>query len=113
VSYNIPVLFTKNPRETAALLLLIAKKEREFGHADVQLHAQKPVSETEVQEFIVSSLPGVGPTLAKHLLTHFKTIQNIANASEEVLANVEKIGKKKAKEISGIFRKEYNAGESR
>ncbi len=110
VSYNIPVLFTRNSKETAALLALVAKKEVEKGGQEFQLHTQKPLSETEYQEFIVSSLPGVGTGLAKNLLTRFATIQAIANATEEELASVEKIGPKKAKAIHGIFRKLYEPG---
>jgi Fanconi anemia group M protein len=107
VSYNIPALFTRNSKETAALLALIARKEAEKGNQEFQLHNQKPLTDQELQEFIVSSLPGVGTGLAKGLLSHFRTIRAIADATEQELAAVEKIGPKKAKAISDIFRKEY------
>lgn len=111
ISYNIPILFTRTPSETASLFTLIAKRERESGGKGFQLHTQKPITATEQQEFIVSSLPGVGTGLAKRLLNRFKTINSLATADKEVLATVEKIGKKKAKEIYDILRKEYNPKE--
>jgi len=110
VSYNIPVLFTKTSRETAALLAVIAKRESEHGRGDAQLHTAKPLTESELQEFIVASLPGVGPGLAKSLLAEFGTIQKVVNASEDQLSKVEKIGPKKAKAIHEILRKTYEPG---
>lgn len=107
VSYNIPVLFTRDPRETAALLNLIAKKELEHGHKEHQLHTQKPLTDQELQEFIVASLPGVGSGLAKRLLAHFRTVRNLVDADVEALAAVEKIGKKKAEQLFAIFNREY------
>ena len=60
-----------------------------------------------MQEYIVSSLPGVGPTLARPLLKEFKSIKNIVNASEEELRKIELIGEKKAKQIYDSLNKEY------
>jgi ERCC4-related helicase len=110
VSYNIPVLFTRSSRETAALLILIAKREQEHGKPDFQQHGQKPATDVELQEYIVSGLPHVGSVLAKELLSHLRTLQNIVNASEEELRKVPKVGEKKAKAIHDIVRKEYDPG---
>ncbi len=109
VSYNIPVLFTRNAQESAALLVSIAKKERDAGGKEWQPRSQKPVSDDEVMEFIVSSLPGIGGSLAKRLLEHFQTLQAVANATSEDLEKVEKLGKKKAAELRRILTKKYKA----
>ena len=61
----------------------------------------------EQQEYLISALPGIGATLAKPLLTKFKTIKNIINAPEDELKKVELIGKKKAKKIKDVVDKEY------
>lgn len=111
VSYNIPVLFTRNAPESAALLALIARKEAEAGHGDSPARSAKPVNETELLEYVVGGLPGVGARLAKRLLTRFSSIHGLANASEEELAAVEKIGKKKAKAIHDLFRRAYRPEE--
>lgn len=60
-----------------------------------------------MQEYIIESLPGVGPTIAKNLLNKFKNVKNIFNASEEELIEVDKIGKIKAKEIKKIIDEHY------
>lgn len=107
VSYNIPVLFTRTPQETASLFHLIAKRESERGSGEPVTH-QKPSSINELQEFVVSSLPGLGPATAKRVLSHFKSVRNVANASAEELANVEKLGQKRAKELYNFFSRDYD-----
>ncbi|MDO8480989.1 MAG: DEAD/DEAH box helicase [Nanoarchaeota archaeon] len=108
VSYGIPLVYTKTPQETAALLYVIAKREQEDGKRDFMPHSTKRVQDTTwLQEYIVSALPGIGAVLAKPLLKHFKSIKNIVNASVDELKEVEKIGKIKAEEIRRILDEEY------
>jgi Fanconi anemia group M protein len=61
----------------------------------------------EMQQFIVESLPFVGPKLAKQLLTHFGSVESVFTASERDLARVEGIGPKKAKEIRKVVSEPY------
>src|SRR3989338_649317 len=108
VSYGVPIIQTRNFKETAALLQIIAKREQEEIGRDFSLHAdRKPATLKEQQEYVVSSLPGMGLSLAKPLLKKFKTIKNIVNASEKELQEVEKIGPAKAKQIKDVVEKEY------
>ena len=51
---------------------------------------------------ILQGLPGIGPKIAKKMLEHFGSIETVITASEEALANVEGIGKKKAVKIREI-----------
>jgi len=90
------------------LLQIIAKREQEETGKDFSLHAdRKPVTLKEQQEYVVSSLPGVGGILSKPLLKHFKTIKNLVNASEKEMQEVEKIGPIKAKQIKDVVEGEY------
>ncbi len=108
VSFGIPILQTKNVKETAALLRLIAKREQEEVGKEFSMHAdRKPLTLKEQQEYVVSALPGVGPVLAKPLLKHFKSIKNLCNASLYDLQEVEKIGKIKAADIKRVVDEEY------
>ncbi|MBR9692271.1 DEAD/DEAH box helicase [Candidatus Woesearchaeota archaeon] len=108
ISYSIPVLFTKNSKESAALISIIAKREQESGGNEFSMHAdRKPVSLKEQQEYIISSLPNVGPSLAKELLKKFKTIKKIINAKHDKLKKVKKIGDKKAESIRNVVDEEY------
>jgi Fanconi anemia group M protein len=108
ISYGIPVLQTKNAKETASLLRLIAKREQDEVGREFSMHAdRKPLTLKEQQEYVVSALPGVGPVLAKPLLKHFKSIKNLCNASVYELQDVEKIGKVKAADIKRVVDEEY------
>jgi len=109
ISYGIPILFTRNPKESASLLNIIAKREQEQTGNDFSMHAdRKPLTLKEQQEYVVSALPNVGPNLAKELLKKFKTVKKIINAKEDKLKKVEKIGDKKAKGIREVLDSEYN-----
>ena len=108
VSYGIPIIQTRNFKETAGLLQIIARREQEETSRDFSLHAdRKPATLKEQQEYVVSALPGMGLGLAKPLLKHFRTIKNIVNASVEELKEVEKIGPQKAKMIKDVVEGEY------
>jgi len=109
LSYSIPIIYTKDPKDTAALLSTIAQREKNKDLKDFTLHQdKKPLTPKEQQEYIIESLPGVGPLLAKSLLKKFKTIKKIINAKEDKLQKVEKIGKTKAKEIRKVLDEIYN-----
>lgn len=108
VSYGIPVLQTKSAKESAALVMAIAKREQLKESGDFQPHHEKRVmSLKESQEFVVSALPGVGLQLAKELLKQLKTVRNVVNASEEELKQVAGVGEKIAKGIKDVGEKEY------
>jgi len=107
LDYQIPIIFTKNHRDTVAFLKVIINRI-EKGHRIVSLlKKKKPLTLKEQQEYLIESLPGIGPTIAKNLLKKFSTIKNIINASEDDLKKVEKLGPKKAEEIKKLVEKEY------
>ncbi len=108
-SYHIPLMFTKNSGETSELFLSIARREQEKGSFDYSLHTKKPMSLKEQQEYIISSLPSVGPSLAKELLDRFGSVKNIVNASEEELKKIDKVGDKIAKKVKEATDTEYNS----
>lgn len=107
IDFHVPVLQTNNYRDTASLIRVIAKRMEKPSSAISLLTKKKPMSAKEHQEYIIETLPLVGPSLSKSLLTHFKSVKNIINASFEDLQKVEKIGPKKAKLIKDIIDKEY------
>ncbi len=108
VSYGIPVIFTKNHKETSSYMHTIVKREQDEGYKDYTLHSSKPLSMKEQQEYIISALPGIGQGLAKPLLRRFGSIKNILESSIEDLMSVELIGKKKAQDIKNLLEQEYN-----
>jgi len=111
VSYGIPIVQTRNYKETAGLLLVIAKREADPSKKDFTLHSAKPLTDKEMQEYIVSAFPGVGAVIARPLLKKFKSIKNLVNAEEKDLREVELIGEKKAKRIKELVDKNYDENE--
>ncbi len=107
VSYGIPILQTKNSKETAALFLMIIRKESDLTRKDFTLHSAKPLTEKDLQEYVVGAFPGIGGAIAKPILKKFKTIKNFVNAEEKELREVDLIGEKKAKRIKELVEKEY------
>ncbi|MCH8329763.1 MAG: hypothetical protein IIB81_05240 [Nanoarchaeota archaeon] len=108
VGYGVPILYTKNFKDTAQLFNIIAKREQEETSKDFSLHPEKKaMSIKDMQEYIISSLPGVGAGLSKPLLKYFKSVKNVINAEQKELEKVEKIGKKKAERIKDIVDRDY------
>ncbi|RME77636.1 DEAD/DEAH box helicase [Candidatus Woesearchaeota archaeon] len=108
VDFAIPLLQTKDHNETAAVLKQIAKREMDSGFKSQQVHTNKSKgSLKQAQEYIVSALPNVGPTLAPTLLKKFGSVKAVFNASEDELKNISRIGEKKAKEIQRLLSEKY------
>lgn len=108
IDYNIPVVFTADASETAALLFAIAKREQLQEKREVRLLGErKAFTLAEQQQQIVETLPMVGPKLAKELLRHFKSVEKVFKASDKRLRAVEGVGEKRAKRIREVLTKEY------
>jgi Fanconi anemia group M protein len=111
ISYGVPIIYTKNAKETISLFGVIIKRESEReqdnGGKEFTMHPSKPMSLKEQQEYLVSALPGIGLTLAKPLLKHFRSVSNVFSASLEELQTIDLIGKKKAQDIRNVVDGEY------
>ncbi|MDE1846523.1 MAG: hypothetical protein KGH52_00485 [Candidatus Micrarchaeota archaeon] len=111
LDYGIQVLWSGDAVETADLLSAISKREQEHkSHEPKLVGIKRAYTERQWQLLILSSIPGVGTKLARNLLSEFKSIKSIANAEIAQLAEVEKIGKKKAERIFEILNTEYQSG---
>ena len=55
---------------------------------------------------LLEDIPGVGATRRRALLTHFKSVANIAAATPEALCEVEGIGQAQAKTIWNYYHPE-------
>lgn len=107
VDYQIPILHTKNFRDTASLLAVIAKRLEKPKKLIGLLKKRKPLNLKEQQELIIESLPGIGPNLSRSLLQKFKTVRKTITANEKQLQKVEKIGAKKAAEMKKVIEELY------
>ena len=108
VDYGIPILTTKDGLETADLLNVIARREQREEKKIVAVRGEKPqMSIKERQQFIVEGLPNVSAVIAKRLLSHFGSIKDIANATEEELLEIRGIGKNIASDIIRLLNSNY------
>lgn len=111
VDFQVPIIPTRNPRDTASFIKILAKRlEKERTPLNLLL-TRKPQTLHEQQECILQALPSIGPTISKELLKKFKSVRNVANASADALEEVPKIGKKKAQKIREVFDAEYPRGD--
>ncbi len=108
VSFGVPMLQTKNYKDTAGLIIAIAKREQEEYGKDYSPHRlKKPMTLREQQEYLISALPGVGPSLARPLLSRFGSVKEIMNSDVDKLKDVEQIGDVKANKIREVIDNSY------
>jgi ERCC4-type nuclease len=108
VDYGLPVMFTRSTEATAEFLFAVAKREQFWEKRDLRLLGEKKVrSLVEQQQLIIECLPGVGPKRAKELLRYFYSVENVINATETELLELDGVGEKRAKEIKKVVKSAY------
>ncbi|MCP4647476.1 MAG: hypothetical protein GY852_07050 [bacterium] len=110
--YGAGIFFTRSPESTAELIYAIAKHEQLMEKRPLRISG-KPKGKTlsQNQIAIVEMLPLVGPKMARTLLENFGTVENLFNASEEDLLQIEGLGKKKANVIRRALTTPYEPEE--
>jgi Fanconi anemia group M protein len=108
LSYRIPILRTTSATDTAGVLIALAKKTIRTDEKYYSGHVQKPWSLHEQQEYVVASLPNIGPKLAAPLLKRFGSVLGVMQASVTELQEIELIGKKKAESIKEVLTANYS-----
>ncbi len=104
LKFKIPIIYTKNEKETAKYLALLANKKEKDGRENSIRPNKKPISKSEQMQFILEGFPSIGPVKAKQMIEQFKTLKNIVNASE---GDLEKVLGKNTKEIYNLFNQEF------
>jgi Fanconi anemia group M protein len=107
IDLGVTLLTTNDEADTAAMLLVIARREfEERGERTPSI--RKPYhSHMEQQESIIGAFPEIGLKNARLLLDHFGSVQGIVNADEKALSEVPGIGEKRAKKIYELSRHPY------
>ncbi|MEM3737469.1 MAG: DEAD/DEAH box helicase [Candidatus Bathyarchaeia archaeon] len=109
LDFRIPVLITKNPTETALMLIAAAKSEqleKKEVHISVRA-AKKPLTLTEQQEYIVAGLPNVERTLARRLLSALGSVEGVFTATKEELQRIHGVGDVIAEKIRRVITAKY------
>jgi len=104
IDYGIPVIWTENPMETAAMVHWIARREQSAEKRMPQIRVCRKTTELpKMQEFLVAGLPHINSKLSRRLLSHFRTPREVFSASEERLMEVEGMGREKVKRVFDLL----------
>jgi Fanconi anemia group M protein len=108
IDYRIPIIWTTAPKTTAAQIYWMGYREQVKKGDSVSTRVCRKTRDTaQLQEFIVSGLPGINTMLSRRLLSHFGSPREVFWASEKELTGVEGVGRKKAKEIHCLLNGKY------
>jgi DNA excision repair protein ERCC-4 len=99
---GIPVLRSKNPSETAKLIVYVGRQIESMAMGGVQRHGYRPKTKRKRQLFILQGLPGVGPERASRLLARFGSVEAAISATSSELQTVGGIGKSVADKIKWV-----------
>ena len=61
----------------------------------------------QLQEYVISSIPDVGPVAAERLLRRFGSVEGVINATKKDLLGVDRIGPKIAEKMRMLLSAEY------
>lgn len=108
VDFGVSIIPTEDEEETVSVIAAIARREQQARGGAPQAHGKKTHRTLkEQQEYLVSSIPGVGNAVAKNLLRHFGSVERVFAATEEELKEVELVGPKTAERIRELVGGEY------
>jgi Fanconi anemia group M protein len=101
--WYIPVVYSRTKEETKDIMVMIGKQEEASADVVPLRGGYRPRRLKSKQLFILQGLPKVGPTMAKRLLKHFKSVSNVMNATVEDLMRIEGLGKISAEKIREVI----------
>ncbi len=106
LDYNIHVVFTRSPADTAKLLYHLALREQRDHKRPIVVHRKPRLEQLWMQQlYVVQSLPGVGPKLAEKLLEKLGSIEAICRASIVELERV--LGESRARQVYRVIHAPY------
>lgn len=102
---GIQVLQAADAAHTAALLHRMALHTTHGLGYELALRSGKPKNNASWQQYFLEGLPGVGPAMAKTLLSHFGSPLAVVTASSDDLRKVKGVGQRTIDKIHDVLRK--------
>lgn len=100
---KISVIMVADATETAIMLSTMARHLQEGLGYEINLHPKKPKPNQDAAQYVIGSLPGIGPGNAKKLFDHFGSIVRTINATQAEIMQVKGIGPKTAVRIHELI----------
>jgi Fanconi anemia group M protein len=105
--WYIPTVSSRSKKDTRDIFLMIGRQEQACMDVVPLRGGYRPKRLKSRQLFILQGLPKVGPTVAKRLLTHFRSVSGVMNATVEELMEVEGLGRISAGNIREVLDSEW------
>ena len=96
---GIPVLRSKDPSETAKLIVYSSRQTQSMARGGVYRQGYRPKDKRKKQLYILQGLPGIGYERAVRLLDKFGSVEAVISAGSDELQTVYGIGKSVADKI--------------
>jgi len=100
--FGIPIIFTKDYKDSAKFLHLIVKRQEKPDREISLKFKKRAINLSEQQQFFIEGFPGIGPSLSKKLLSEFRTVKNIINADSIDLEKIDRLDKNKISQMKKI-----------
>jgi len=101
--YQIPILRSFDPDETARLLLYAGEQLHRDQIDHISRQGRRPKRRRKLQLYVLQGLPGIGPEKAGRLLEQFGSVERVMAASEQDLQFVPGIGERIARTIRWLL----------
>jgi DNA excision repair protein ERCC-4 len=101
--FQIPILRSLAPGETARLLLYAAQQLKRDRSDHVSRHGTRPKRRRKLQLYVLQGLPGIGTEKAARLLAKFGSVEGVMRASQHELELVPGVGEKIATSIRWVL----------
>jgi len=101
--WYVPIIYSRSKEETKDIILMIGGQQDACMDVVPLRGGYRPKRLKSRQLFILQGLPKVGPTVAKRLLDHFRSVTKAMNATVEDLTQVEGIGRISAEKIREVL----------
>jgi Fanconi anemia group M protein len=102
LDWGVPILWAPNRTWTVAYLLSLSRPREERAHP-LRLVPKGEESLESIRASVLCGIPGVSTVRARALVSHFRTLRRLAEASVREIAEVEGVGPKTATKIWEVF----------
>jgi len=103
VVFNLPLLRSATPEETAELILYAARQLRRRDVRPPRRYGYNIKSLPRQQSLLLQAIPEIGPVKAERLLKAFGSPAGVAHATDESLEELDGIGPSAARKIHNVF----------